>query len=212
MKTVLIYVRDGTENELEQEKYMEGVATAMGLRTISYYEGETGNNLDRLVERAKRKEFVELWCMSAGDVSGDPARLCAFIDALHAVKCGFRVVDEFLSRESGKETDAWKLMRRVLGWVDEGRKREAKTTITLGVERARKRGVLIGRPKMTSKETIERYKEVVMLLEAGHSMREASIRQKLAIGTVFRIRKAMDERVSEIAGEVVEEVFAGGES
>ncbi len=30
MKTVLIYVRDGTENELEQEKYMEAIAAAKG--------------------------------------------------------------------------------------------------------------------------------------------------------------------------------------
>ena len=121
----------------------------------------------------------------------------SFVEALEA--CGVSLYWHAQSIETllpnGKRNPAAGIMLALLAEMARAEKDTLRERINSGLAEARRKGVKLGRPAGTSLEAaelLEKHKDVVKLLKAGQSVRNAAKIAGKGASTVQRVKAALD--------------------
>ena len=125
----------------------------------------------------------------------------SFVEALEA--CGVSLYWHAQSIETllpnGKRNPAAGIMLALLAEMARAEKDTLRERINSGLAEARRKGVKLGRPEGTgleAAELLEKHKDVVKLLKAGQSVRNAAKIAGKGASTVQRVKAALDaERI-----------------
>src|SRR5690349_20385578 len=148
-----IYARVSTleqepENQLcELRRYVE----ARGWTATEYVEkGVSGAKdrrpaLDQLLADAKRRRFDVLVCWRLDRLGRNLRHLILFLDELQALGVGFVTLGEGIDTS----TPAGKLQLHILSAIAEFERERIRERVVAGLQRARKQGKRLGRPRAT---------------------------------------------------------------
>ena len=121
----------------------------------------------------------------------------SFVEALEA--CGVSLYWHAQSIETllpnGKRNPAAGIMLALLAEMARAEKDTLRERINSGLAEARRKGVKLGRPEGTgleAAELLEKHKDVVKLLKAGQSVRNAAKIAGKGASTVQRVKAALD--------------------
>lgn len=191
-KRVAFYVRvstDGqtTENQrLELEKVAKmrdwDVVTVFDDNGVSGAKGREGRKqFDLLIKDATRKKFDVVAAWSVDRLGRSLQDLVAFLGELHGVGC-----DLYLHQQGiDTTTPAGKAMFQMCGVFAEFERSMIQERVKAGLERAKAKGVKLGRPAITPKTR----QRVLEGKAAGLSLRKIAADAKVSVGTVHNILK-----------------------
>lgn len=160
--------RQDVENQLSQLR--EWAARLGGTVVAEYVDRASGSKADRkslqnLMAGAHRREFdtVMIWALDRLSREGI-ARMAGYLDTLK--RCGVRIVSH---QEPWLDTTGpvSELITAIFAWVGQFERQRIRERILAGLDRARKHGKSLGRPK--ARVDKERALE---LREQGHSVRK----------------------------------------
>jgi DNA invertase Pin-like site-specific DNA recombinase len=98
---------------------------------------------------------------------------------------------------SGKRNPAASLMISLLADLARNEVEVLRERINSGLAEARRKGVVLGRPKgttMSSDSILNRHADIIRLLKQGHSVRHAGKITGKGFSTVQRVKKILDQR------------------
>ena len=98
---------------------------------------------------------------------------------------------------SGKRNPAASLMISLLADLGRNEVEVLRERINSGLAEARRKGVVLGRPKgttMSSDSILNRHADIIRLLKQGHSVRHAGKITGKGFSTVQRVKKILDQR------------------
>ncbi len=191
-KRVAFYVRvstDGqtTENqtlELEKVAKLRGwdVVTVFDDNGISGAKGRDGRKqFDQLIKDATRKKFDLVAAWSVDRLGRSLQDLVAFLSELHGVGC-----DLYLHQQGiDTTTPAGKAMFQMCGVFAEFERSMIQERVKAGLERAKAKGVKLGRPAITAKTR----QRVLDGKAEGLSLRKIAADASVSVGTVYNILK-----------------------
>jgi DNA invertase Pin-like site-specific DNA recombinase len=98
---------------------------------------------------------------------------------------------------NGRRNPAASIMLSLLSEMARNEVEVLRERINSGLAEARRKGVVLGRPKgttMTSDALLNRHADIVRLLKQGHSIRHAGKITGKGFSTVQRVKKLLDQR------------------
>ncbi len=191
-KRVALYVRvstDGqtTENqtlELEKVAKMRGwdIVTTFDDNGISGSKGrEDRKQFDQLIKDATRRKFDLVAAWSVDRLGRSLQDLVSFLSELHGVGC-----DLYLHQQGiDTTTPAGKAMFQMCGVFAEFERSMIQERVKAGLERAKAKGVKLGRPAVTPKTR----QFVLDGKAAGSSLRKIAADANVSVGSVHNILK-----------------------
>jgi DNA invertase Pin-like site-specific DNA recombinase len=193
-KRVALYLRVSTDSQTTQRRALEAVAMQRGWTVVKVYEdagisGAKGRDkrpgFDGMLKDASRARFdvVMAWALDRLGRS-----LVGLLDTLHELETAH--VDLFLHQQAiDTTTPAGRMFFHVTGAFAEFERGMIRQRVNAGLDRARAKGVRLGRPKVTArKETAVRD-----ALASGISIGKTAALVGVGSGTVQRIRREMLE-------------------
>jgi DNA invertase Pin-like site-specific DNA recombinase len=189
-----LYLRVSTDSQTteNQRQALEAVAAQRGWTVVSIYKdagisGAKGRDqrpgFDSMLKDASRARFdvVMAWALDRLGRS-----LVGLLDTLHELETAH--VDLFLLQQAiDTTTPAGRMFFHVTGAFAEFERGMIRQRVNAGLDRARAKGVRLGRPKVTSKKD----KAVREALAAGTSIGKTAAMVGVGSGTVQRIRREM---------------------
>ena len=138
---------------------------------------------DAMLKDARRGKFDVVLAWSVDRLGRSLKDLVAFLDELHGVGC-----DLYLHQQGiDTTTPTGRAMFQMVGVFAEFERTMIQERVKAGIERARKQGKILGRPRVT-----ERKKSLVRELKnAGNTIRGIARQTNLGVGTVHRILSAV---------------------
>lgn len=200
MRRVALYTRVSTDTQTteNQERQLREVAERMGWQIVQVYrdEGVSGAKsraerpaFDALCKDAARRRFDMVMAWSVDRLGRSLQDLVAFLSELHALG-----IDLFLHQQGlDTTTPAGKAMFQMMGVFAEFERSMIRERVKAGLVRARAQGTALGRP------TIDAKKEAAIrsdLQTGGAGIRKLAERHGVGVGTVQRIKAALDRASS----------------
>ena len=205
-KTAVIYARVSSSGDRQstdrQVADLRAFATREGFEVLEVYaENCSGAREDRpellrCVEYLKRGECSTLLVSEISRLGRSVKGVVNTIDELTRAKVNIYLQDINLYTllPDGSENPLAKVILTVLALGAEIERQSIVRRLNSGRERAKEKGVKLGRPKgsmMSNQELLNKYSEVVKKLRKGLSIREAAKICDVSASTVQRIKKAM---------------------
>lgn len=198
VKRAALYLRVSTDGQTtdNQRLALEAVAAQRGWSTVATYEdagisGAKGRDqrpgLDKLLQDATRAKFdvVMAWALDRLGRS-----LADLISTLRTLEDGR--VDLFLHQQAiDTTTPAGRMFFHVTGAFAEFERDMIRSRVNAGLDRARARGVTLGRPKVAGK--VER--AIKERLAAGAGILKVAKALGVGVSTVQRIKAATQPRL-----------------
>jgi DNA invertase Pin-like site-specific DNA recombinase len=135
-------------------------------------------DLEELIGGARRKEFDLLIVTEISRISRKPEVLRNFIDTLR--KCGipilFKNLGLFSMDENGKESFATNVIISIFSELAAEEVRQLSERVKSGLDAARARGKIIGRPagKYSTRDILRKHSKIVKYLQDGMSLPETA--------------------------------------
>ena len=205
-RTAVIYARVSSSGDRQstdrQVADLRAFATREGFEVLEVYaENCSGAREDRpellrCVEYLKRGECSTLLVSEISRLGRSVKGVVNTIDELTRAKVNIYLQDINLYTllPDGSENPLAKVILTVLALGAEIERQSIVGRLNSGRERAKEKGVKMGRPKgsmMSNQELLNKYPEVVKKLRKGLSIREAAKICDVSASTVQRIKKAM---------------------
>ena len=205
-KTAVIYARVSSSGDRQstdrQVADLRAFATREGFEVLEVFsENCSGAREDRpellrCVEYLKRGECSTLLVSEISRLGRSVKGVVNTIDELTRAKVNIYLQDINLYTllPDGSENPLAKVILTVLALGAEIERQSIVRRLFSGRERAKEKGVKLGRPKgsmMSNQELLNKYPEVVKKLRKGLSIREAAKICDVSASTVQRIKKAM---------------------
>ena len=205
-KTAVIYARVSSSGDRQstdrQVADLRAFATREGFEVLEVYaENCSGAREDRpellrCVEYLKRGECSTLLVTEISRLGRSVKGVVNTIDELTRAKVNIYLQDINLYTllPDGSENPLAKVILTVLALGAEIERQSTVRRLISGRERAKEKGVKMGRPKgsmMSNQELLNKYPEVVKKLRKGRSIREIAKICDVSASTVQRIKKAM---------------------
>ena len=205
-KTAVIYARVSSSGDRQstdrQVADLRAFATREGFEVLEVYaENCSGAREDRpellrCVEYLKRGECSTLLVSEISRLGRTVKGVVNTIDELTRAKVNIYLQDINLYTllPDGSENPLAKVILTVLALGAEIERQSIVRRLNSGRERAKEKGVKLGRPKgsmMSNQELLNKYPEVAKKLRKGLSIREAAKICDVSASTVQRIKKAM---------------------
>ena len=204
-KTAVIYARVSSSGDRQstdrQVADLRAFATREGFEVLEVYaENCSGAREDRpellrCVEYLKRGECSTLLVSEISRLGRSVKGVVNTIDELTRAKVNIYLQDINLYTllPDGSENPLAKVILTVLALGAEIERQSIVRRLISGRERAKEKGVKMGRPKgsmMSNQELLNKYPEVVKKLRKGRSIREIAKICDVSASTVQRIKKA----------------------
>lgn len=205
-KTAVIYARVSSSGDRQstdrQVADLRAFATREGFEVLEVYaENCSGAREDRpellrCVEYLKRGECSTLLVSEISRLGRSVKGVVNTIDELTRAKVNIYLQDINLYTllPDGSENPLAKVILTVLALGAEIERKSIVGRLNSGRERAKEKGVKLGRPKgsmMSNQELLNKYPEVVKKLRKGRSIREIAKICDVSPSTVQRIKRAM---------------------
>ena len=205
-KTAVIYARVSSSGDRQstdrQVADLRAFATREGFEVLEVYaENCSGAREDRpellrCVEYLKRGECSTLLVSEISRLGRSVKGVVNTIDELTRAKVNIYLQDINLYTllPDGSENPLAKVILTVLALGAEIERQSIVRRLNSGRERAKEKGVKLGRPKgsmMSNQELLNKYPEVAKKLRKGLSIREAAKICDVSASTVQRIKRAM---------------------
>ena len=205
-KTAVIYARVSSSGDRQstdrQVADLRAFATREGFEVLEVYaENCSGAREDRpellrCVEYLKRGECSTLLVSEISRLGRSVKGVVNTIDELTRAKVNIYLQDINLYTllPDGSENPLAKVILTVLALGAEIERKSIVGRLNSGRERAKEKGVKMGRPQgsmMSNQELLNKYPEVVKKLRKGRSIREIAKICDVSPSTVQRIKKAM---------------------
>ena len=205
-KTAVIYARVSSSGDRQstdrQVADLRAFATREGFEVLEVYaENCSGAREDRpellrCVEYLKRGECSTLLVSEISRLGRSVKGVVNTIDELTRAKVNIYLQDINLYTllPDGSENPLAKVILTVLALGAEIERKSIVGRLNSGRERAKEKGVKMGRPQgsmMSNQELLNKYPEVVKKLRKGRSIREIAKICDVSASTVQRIKKAM---------------------
>lgn len=205
-KTAVIYARVSSSGDRQstdrQVADLRAFAKRDGMEVLEVFsENCSGAREDRpellrCVEYLKRGECSTLLVSEISRLGRSVKGVVNTIDELTRAKVNIYLQDINLYTllPDGSENPLAKVILTVLALGAEIERQSIVRRLNSGRERAKEKGVKLGRPKgsmMSNQELLNKYPEVVKKLRKGLSIREAAKICDVSASTVQRIKKAM---------------------
>ena len=205
-KTAVIYARVSSSGDRQstdrQVADLRAFATREGFEVLEVYaENCSGAREDRpellrCVEYLKRGECSTLLVSEISRLGRSVKGVVNTIDELTKAKVNIYLQDINLYTllPDGSENPLAKVILTVLALGAELERKSIVRRLNSGRERAKEKGVKLGRPKgsmMSNQELLNKYPEVAKKLRKGRSIREIAKICDVSASTVQRIKKAM---------------------
>ena len=205
-KTAVIYARVSSSGDRQstdrQVADLRAFATREGFEVLEVYaENCSGAREDRpellrCVEYLKSGECSTLLVSEISRLGRSVKGVVNTIDELTRAKVNIYLQDINLYTllPDGSENPLAKVILTVLALGAEIERQSIVRRLNSGRERAKEKGVKLGRPKgsmMSNQELLNKYPEVAKKLRKGLSIREAAKICDVSASTVQRIKKAM---------------------
>ena len=191
-KRVALYLRvsTGEQTTENQRRELEAVAKQRGWQIVAVYEdkgvsGAKGRDkrpqFDAMLKDAVRGQYDVLAVWAVDRLGRSLQDLVATLSDLHGAG-----VDLFLHRQAiDTTTPSGKAMYQMLGVFAEFERSMIQERVKAGLERAKAKGVQLGRPRLPGK----RREEILRLHREGTSQRAIARRVGVALGTVQNVLK-----------------------
>jgi DNA invertase Pin-like site-specific DNA recombinase len=191
-KRVALYLRVSTGDQTteNQRRELEAVAKQRGWQIVAVYEdkgvsGAKGRDkrpqFDAMLKDAVRGQFDVLAAWAVDRLGRSLQDLVATLSDLHGAG-----VDLFLHRQAiDTTTPSGKAMYQMLGVFAEFERSMIQERVKAGLERAKAKGVRLGRPRLPKK----RREEILQLHREGQSQRAIARSAGVALGTVQNVLK-----------------------
>jgi DNA invertase Pin-like site-specific DNA recombinase len=198
-KRAALYLRVSTDGQTtdNQRLALEAVAAQRGWSVVATYEdagisGAKGRDkrpgLDQLLRDAARARFDVVMGWALDRLGRSLADLIGTLKELEAAH-----VDLFLHQQAiDTTTPAGRIFFHVTGAFAEFERDMIRSRVNAGLDRARARGVTLGRPKVAGK--VER--AIRARLETGEGMLKVAKALSVGTGTVQRVKAEMAGAVS----------------
>ncbi len=189
-KRVALYLRvsTGEQTTENQRRELEAVAKQRGWQIVAVYEdkgvsGAKGRDkrpqFDAMLKDAVRGQFDVLAAWAVDRLGRSLQDLVATLGDLHGAG-----VDLFLHRQAiDTTTPSGKAMYQMLGVFAEFERSMIQERVKAGLERAKAKGVQLGRPRLPGK----RREEILRLHREGTSQRAIARSVGVALGTVQNV-------------------------
>ncbi len=189
-KRVALYLRvsTGEQTTENQRRELEAVAKQRGWQIVAVYEdkgvsGAKGRDkrpqFDAMLKDAVRGQFDVLAAWAVDRLGRSLQDLVATLGDLHGAG-----VDLFLHRQAiDTTTPSGKAMYQMLGVFAEFERSMIQERVKAGLERAKAKGVQLGRPRLPGR----RRKEILRLHREGTSQRAIARNVGVALGTVQNV-------------------------
>lgn len=191
---VAIYSRVSTTAQTTENQQfdIERVATARQWSIVKHYsdDGISGSKgrserpaLDNMLKAATRREFDLLAVWSIDRLGRSLQSLVETVNELHAVG-----VDLYIHQQSiDTSTPAGKLMFSVFGSLAEYERSLIRERVKIGIERAKRNGVKLGRPTNMN-DTVRA--AIIALRAKDVPIRKIAAQLKVGTGTVYKTLQA----------------------
>ena len=189
-KRVALYLRvsTGEQTTENQRRELEAVAKQRGWQIVTVYEdkgvsGAKGRDkrpqFDAMLKDAVRGQFDVLAAWAVDRLGRSLQDLVATLGDLHGAG-----VDLFLHRQAiDTTTPSGKAMYQMLGVFAEFERSMIQERVKAGLERAKAKGVQLGRPRLPGR----RREEILRLHREGTSQRAIARSVGVALGTVQNV-------------------------
>ena len=189
-KRVALYLRvsTGEQTTENQRRELEAVAKQRGWQIVAVYEdkgvsGAKGRDkrpqFDAMLKDAVRGQYDVLAVWAVDRLGRSLQDLVATLSDLHGAG-----VDLFLHRQAiDTTTPSGKAMYQMLGVFAEFERSMIQERVKAGLERAKAKGVQLGRPRLPGK----RREEILRLHREGTSQRAIARSVGVALGTVQNV-------------------------
>jgi DNA invertase Pin-like site-specific DNA recombinase len=191
-KRAALYLRVSTGEQTTENQRLEllAVAKRTGWEIVEIYEdagvsGAKGRDkrpeFDRLLKGAVRREFDVIMTWSVDRLGRSLQHLLDFLGEIHA-----KGVDLYCHQQGvDTTTPAGKAMFQMCGVFAEFERAMIQERVKAGLARARAKGKILGRPKVTKK--VEQ--SICRLRKAGTGKRKISKQLGIGVSTVMRVLK-----------------------
>jgi DNA invertase Pin-like site-specific DNA recombinase len=206
---VAILVRVSTDKQTSDRQKAELLAYAdsKGFSVVEVVE-ETISGRASAIDRTGLKRIEELAEMGAikkvlvhevSRVARTNSTLHKFVENLESHHCSLYWHSQSIETllPNGKRNPAASIMLSLLSEMAVAEVEVLRERINSGLAEARRKGVVLGRPKgttMSSDSILNRHADIVRLLKQGHSIRHAGKITGKGFSTVQRVKKILDQR------------------
>lgn len=192
-KRVALYLRVSTDGQTteNQRLALQRVAKVAGWEIVEVYSddgvsGAKGRDqrpeFNRLCEDASRRKFDVVMTWSVDRLGRSLQDLVGFLGEIHALG-----IDLYINQQGiDTTTPAGKAMFQMMGVFAEFERSMIQDRVKAGLERAKAKGVVLGRPKVSEKKK----EQVFILKRDGRSVRAIAKETGLSVGSVHKIVKA----------------------
>lgn len=193
-KRVALYCRVSTDGQTveNQLNILQTSAKRHGWDVIKVYkdEGISGKKgrdkrpgLDELMKGVARKEFDMVAAWSLDRLGRSLQDLISILSDIQA-----KGIDLYLEKQAiDTTTHTGKMLFQILGSFAEFEREMIRERVGAGLERARKQGKTLGRPKKVNDDTVE---AIMKARAEGKGIRAIAKEVGIGIGTVQRVLKA----------------------
>jgi DNA invertase Pin-like site-specific DNA recombinase len=195
MKRVAIYARVSTDKQTTENQILQlrEVASKNGWDVVEMFidEGISGAKgrdkrpaFDSLIKAATRRKFEIVMSWSVDRLGRSLQHLVDFLNELHAVGC-----DLYLHQQAiDTTTPSGKMMFQMCGVFAEFERSIIQQRVKAGLERAKKRGIILGRPGLS-----ETKKNMILeLRSSGLSIAKIAASVGVSAGAAFKLIAAKE--------------------
>lgn len=189
---VVIYARVSTHdqttenqllklNEIVQQNGWDLVDTYLE-QGISGFKGRDKRpQFDRLCKDMVRRKFNRILVWDVSRLGRSLAHLVEFLNDIQSVSCNLYI------HQSGLDTStpSGRMMFQMVGVFAEFERSMISERVKLGLERVKKRGAALGRPKVTTNEVIN---QILLGVQSGMSYSQMSKSLGVSKATISRVK------------------------
>ena len=195
--------RQSTERQVEDlTRYAEGKGLDVVRIFQEHISGAKTNQergvLSECLEFCKAEHPDTLMVTELSRLGRSTVEVLKAVEDLTAAGVNVFILDLNLSTldEEGRENPVAKMVLTVLALGAEMERKLILGRLNSGRERAKKRGVAMGRPKGATDDLLQKYPEVVKHLRKGkNSIREIAKLTGVSVSTVQRIKKLLTNKI-----------------
>lgn len=199
-----MFVRVSTDNQNklrqseELKEYCEQHGYIITKTILTAISGVDKNRFDikELIDSARNNEFDKVLVTEVSRIGRDARFIKSTIDSLHQLNksiifknlCGLESLDY-----NGNESFVTNIIISIYSELAQEEKRLLSERVKSGLDYARKKGKLIGRPKgnKSKKELLKKYSKLVADLKKGFSLNQCMKLHNVSKNTVIKIKKLL---------------------
>jgi DNA invertase Pin-like site-specific DNA recombinase len=204
---ILVRVSTSLQNSDRQKSELLAYAETKGFKVVEVVEetisgralANDRTGLKRVVELVESGSIKKVLVHEVSRIARTNSILHRFIENLesHGVSLYWHSQSIETLLPSGKRNPAASLMISLLADLARNEVEVLRERINSGLAEARRKGVVLGRPKgttMSSDSILNRHADIVRLLKHGHSIRHAGKITGKGFSTVQRVKKILDQQ------------------